>query len=150
MLNGLTYVNIHTGINPLGESRGQICDMASSSTRNAGTNPNSYTASSPVLGSTFTGTVDLTTTGHAFALLIGFDSPFLLTLGGGQTVLCLDLAGSGELLGLPLTAGPMASFSTTIPNDLSLCGIGVCTQAVHIGGVVPFRLSNAVDLILGL
>jgi hypothetical protein len=124
-------------------------EEASASSRNAGANPASYTASAPVLGAIFTGTVDLTTTGHAMALLFGFDSPFTFTFPGGQVLLCLDLGGSGELLGSSPVAGPSAVISLTLPSDPSLCGFTLSTQALHLGGIVPFALSNAQDLVVG-
>jgi hypothetical protein len=150
LLNGLHYVDIHTVSWPNSEVRGQVCPLASATTRNAGTNPASFAANPPVLGALWTASVDLTTSGHAFALVFGFDSPVSITLGGGQTLLCLDLLGNGEILGQTLVAGPVANVSVLVPDDPSLCGLSVCTQAVHIGGVVPFRLSNAQDLVLGL
>jgi hypothetical protein len=118
--------------------------------RNAGSNPASYTASAPVLGGTFTGTIDLTTTGHGFALLFGFDSPVTQTLAGGQILLCSPLLGKGELLNQSAMSGPVAAFSVAVPNDLGLCGLKLCTQALHFGGVNPFALSNAQDLVVGL
>lgn len=152
MLAGLHYVNIHSMMHAGGELRGQICDGGAVTTRNAGTNPASYAAVPPLFGGLWTATVDLTTTGHSFAALVAFDSPFTLTLGGGQTLLCLDLGGNGELFsggGLGPMAGPSAGFSLTMPNDLSFCNLSFCSQAIHFGGVVPFALSNALDLTLG-
>ena len=64
--------------------------------RNAGSNPPSYAADPLVVGSAFTATVDNNVASQATSLLFAFDSPITLTLGGGQTLLCIDL-GSGEL-----------------------------------------------------
>ena len=122
---------------------------ASATSRNAGTNPDSYVADAPVLGEPWTGTVDLSTTGHAFAAVFGFDTAFQFTLSGGQTLLVVDGFGSGELLGLPLQAGPTATFQVDVPLITTLCGMTVATQAAHVGGVTPFALSNAQDLVLG-
>ena len=54
------------------------------------------------------------------------------------------------------TAGGLLEFSDgsevrvlAIPNDSSLSGVEVYTQAAHFGGVVPFALGNALDLVLG-
>ena len=117
--------------------------------RNAG-NPASLTAiSPPIIGANFTLTVDLTTTGHSTALLFGFDSPVSITLGGGQVLLCFDLGGNGELLGASPQPGPNALFLLPVPNDTSLCGLSLTTQAIHFGGVAPFALSSAVDVVVG-
>lgn len=123
--------------------------VASAIPRNAGTNPASLTANAPVLGGMVTANVDLTTTGHTLAWLVGFDSPFTYVFTGGQTLLCLDLGGSGELLGAGAMPGPLASWSIALPIDLALCGFEVCVQALHFGGVVPFALSNALDCVIG-
>jgi hypothetical protein len=124
-------------------------DLAFATSRNAGTNPESYSATPPVLGSTFTGTVDLTTTGHAFALVVGYLSSLNLTLSGGQVVLVNVADPVGEVLGFSIDAGPTAVFQATVPNDGALCGIRVYTQAIHVGGVIPFALSNAIDATVG-
>ena len=55
----------------------------------------------------------------------------------------------GELLIQPLTAGPTAVFSILLPSDPSLHGLTFSAQAVHLGGVTPWRLSNARDFVLG-
>lgn len=118
--------------------------------RNAGSNPVSVsTAGAPETGTNLFVFVDLTTTGHSSALLFGFSSPFSLTLGGGQTLLCLDLTGSGELLAQTFQPGPTALFSLAIPNLPSLCGFEFSMQAIQFGAVVPFALSNAVDVTVG-
>ncbi|MEW6072022.1 MAG: hypothetical protein AB1726_05405 [Planctomycetota bacterium] len=119
--------------------------------RNAGGNPASHAALTlPILGTTYTATVDLGgTTGHATAWIAGFAAPLTLTLGGGQ-VLLVDIADpNGELLSLPFVPGPLATFDVPIPSDPSLAGMAVATQALHIGAVQPFALSNALDLQLG-
>ena len=43
-----------------------------------------------------------------------------------------------------------ANFELPIPNDVSLCGFALSTQAAHFGGVTPFALSNALDVTLGV
>ena len=101
-----------------------------------------------MIGRPWTGAVDLTTTGHAFALVIAFDRPIELLLAGGQWLLVAD-GGSGELFGFLPRPGPLAVFSGAIPLDLSLVGAYVGSQAIHVGGVAPFALSNAMDLTIG-
>ena len=105
-------------------------------------NPVSLTATPPTVGETFTASVDLTTTGHVFTLLIGFQVPVEIPLPQGPVLL-----GSG-VLGRLSAAGPQARFSLHLPNDLALCGRNLVLQAAHLGGP-PFRLSNAMDLTIG-
>src|SRR6185503_17750011 len=107
-----------------GEIRGQICDSGAAVFRNSGANPVSYTCDPLVFGGMLSATVDLSTTGHNFAVLFGFDTPVDVGLAAGQRLLCLDLGGSGEIFdgdGLGPIAGPTAVFSAPIPFDLSLC-----------------------------
>ena len=124
---------------------------ASAAYRDAGWNPASYFDSSrPVLGTTYGATVDLGgTTGHALAGLVGYCTSLSLNLGGGQVLLVDITDPDGELLGQPLVAGPLAAFDVPIPNDLALAGFELSTQALHIGGLQPFALSNALDLVVG-
>ena len=130
-------------------------DVAGAGFRTTANNPDSYfLGANPILGGTVTATVDLNTTGHTTAILIGFTDQFTFTLAGGQTLLCLDLSGQGELLtgaGLNPTgvAGGIASFSLAVPSSLTFNGLKICTQALHVFGVVPFDLSNAQDWVLG-
>ena len=126
--------------------------LAGAHYRNAGTNPASYTAvTPPVLGTTYTGTIDLAgATGHTFALLVGYSTPTIMTLGGGQTLLVNIADPNGELLGQAARMGPVATYDIPIPVDAGYAGFEVSTQAMHVGGVVPWALSNAQDLTLGL
>jgi plastocyanin len=123
---------------------------ASQAQRNVAPNPDSVTtAGVPKTGTSMFVFVDLTTTGHTSALLFGFDTPIAVTLAGGQTLLCLDLGGNGELLAQSIQPGPTALFGLSIPNQPSLCGFTFSMQSIHLGGVVPFALSNAVDVTVG-
>jgi hypothetical protein len=119
--------------------------------RNAGTNPVSYSHSSPpVLGTDYRCDVDLAgTTGHNLALLVGYASPLTATLGGGQVLLVDVTDPGGELLAQPPVAGPLAHYDIPVPADLHLLGLQVATQAAHVGGIRPFALSNALDLTVG-
>jgi plastocyanin len=112
-------------------------------------NPASYTATSAILGSTFTATVNLNTTGHSLAVILGYLSPLELALGGGQVILANVADPVGEVLMQGVKPGPTAVFSIPVPNDPALCGITAFTQAVHIGAVSPFALSNAQDVTVG-
>ena len=121
---------------------------ATATYRNAGTNTVSYTAVTlPVLGSTYTASVNVGTTGHTTAILAGYPAPLTFPLAGGQTGL-VDVT-KGELLGFPVAPGPLAIIDVNIPSDVSLTGLKVYTQAAHFGVVYPFELSNAQDLTLG-
>ncbi len=126
--------------------------VASATFRNAGSNPASYAAVTlPVLGTTYSSTVDLGgTTGHSFALLVGFLAPLTMPLGGGQVLLVDVFDPSGELLMQSAVAGPLAAYDVPVPADPSFAGIETFTQVLHFGGVLPFALSNALDLFLGL
>ncbi len=124
---------------------------ASATFRNVGSNPASYDAvTPPVLGTTYRGTVDLAgTTGHALAVLVGYSTPVTFPLSGGQTLLVNIGDPAGELLGqLPLS-GPVATYHIPLPPDAALVGFEAFTQALHLGGIQPFALSNAQDLFLG-
>ena len=124
--------------------------LASATSRNAGTNPDSYTVTQPpIVGGPFAAEVDLAgTTGHNLALIAGYFGSLTLTLGGGQTLLIDITDPAGEVMGQPPTAGPIAYFNCDLPCDPGLPGIMVYSQAVHIGGA-PFVLSNAQDLVVG-
>ena len=128
-----------------------LAPSAGSLLRNAGSNPMSYTvAADPILGANFQGSVDLGgTTGHSLALLVGFATPADSPLAGGATLLVNANDPSGELLTQAPQVGPVASFTIAVPNDLTLAGLQLATQAIHFGAVSPFALSNAQDLQLG-
>jgi len=130
-------------------ARYEVCTVASVTTRNAGTNPASLSTSTlPLLGTTFIAEVDLTTSGHDLAVLYAFDGAVDVTWRNGQRILIGDLYGHGMLFrGIQL--GPLASFSLALPVDPLLCGFSCSLQAVHTGTIVPFVLSNALDLVLG-
>ena len=100
----------------------------------------------PVLGSTIELAVDLSTTGYAFAQVFAFMDPVMISLGGGQVLLV-----GGQPFGQsPVIEGtPVARFNLDIPSDPMMAGLTFYTQAVHVGGVQPYALSNAVDLTIG-
>lgn len=127
---------------------------ASVGTRNGGTNPSSYAGSTAVLGGTYTATVNNALAGELLSLLIALDSAFgPFPLGSGQTLLCLDLGGSGELWsgsgigGIPVGGG-LDGYAISIPNNVDLCGFFLCSFALQFG-TPPFTLSNSQDLVVG-
>ncbi len=129
----------------LGRTNSCASTRAAASPFNVAPNPFSYTAGPPVVGEPWLGVVDVGSTGHSFAQIFAFASPATLPLAGGQVV----LGGGAILFRLPITAGPLALFQSTIPNDCSLVGRIAYTQAVHFLGTTPFALSNAQDLRVG-
>ncbi len=141
---GTHGVTINWGVAP-------CVPAASASFRNAGTNPASHVAKTlPELGEVYTAEIDLAgTTGHSLALLMGFFTPLTFPLSGGQTVLVNFADGYGELLGLQAMSGPVARYDLPVPVELMLLGLPAYTQAIHVGGVRPFALSNAQDLVCG-
>ena len=122
---------------------------ATSTVRDAGSNPSSLRSGPPVLGTTLDLTVDLSTSGHALAGVVGFLSPLTLQLAGGQTLLVNVADPAGELFGLALAVGPQAQLAIPLPLDASLLGLSPSAQAVHVGAVTPFALSNALDFVVG-
>ena len=155
--SGATGVNGDQGDNSVQASGAayvfEICAAPAVAFRNGGTNPASYEADPIAIGGTFTATVDNGLAGQLTSLLIAFDSPFTFTLGGGQTLLCLDLGGSGErftVAGLApsSSAGGVDSFSLPFADDPATCGVVYYSQAIQFGNP-PFVLSNAQDLTIG-
>ena len=118
---------------------------AALATRNVGTNVNSYSTTRPVLGTTLIATVDLRTTGHASALLYGRQDQAQIAVGDGQYVLIQG----GLVSELPMKSGSVVTWRIPIPNDASILGFELSTQALHVDPVKPYALSNAVDLTLG-
>ncbi|MEO0478209.1 MAG: hypothetical protein AAF196_01885 [Planctomycetota bacterium] len=120
---------------------------ASVTTRTWPTNPNSYTVSAPpVLGTTITFSVDLTTTGHTTAGVILYDASSLAVLPNGFAL----LVGGTSITSLGPLPGPVGSINLTIPNVVGLAGFELFTQAVHFGGLPDFALANAIDLVVGI
>ena len=129
------------------------CPTAAFALRNGGSNPATYFTSGAVLGGTFSAAVDNNVAGETTSVLFAFDTAVSVTLAGGQTLLCADLGGNGELFtgaGLAPTSslGGLDTYSLPVPGLPSLCGVVLRSQAIQFG-VPPFTLSNAQDLTLG-
>lgn len=123
---------------------------ASGVSRSAAGNPDSLVlVNPPQLGGVFQATQDLSLTGHALAAIVGYAGPLTFPLAGGQVLLVNVTDPGGELLGQPAVPGPVVLWNLSVPNDAALCGFELSVQGVHIGGVTPFALSNALDLVVG-
>ncbi len=118
------------------------------STRNAGHNPMTYTATRPVLGTALAMTVNVGSTGHTTGLVVAFSAAARQSFLGYALLVDVN-APPGELLNLAVQPGPLAQFSYPIPNTPSLSGARLYTQGVHFGGNPGLVLSNAQDLTLG-
>ncbi len=118
---------------------------ASVANRTAGPNPASYTAGNAILGEMWTGTVDLSGTGHSMAIVVGYKSPGNMALPQGDVL----LVSGQKFFATGMVAGPIANFSAMVPNEACLNGVTVYTQAAHVGGVTPYRATNAQDLTMG-
>jgi len=140
-----TLVIAGTGTN-VRALRSSCQQPALSVARNAGSNPASLDSNLPILGSTWTATVDLTLSGHTSAFLFGASQPTDVPLGMGRHLLCNSTNGFTYQAVQP---GPLAEFSIAIPLDAALCGRTFCMQAAHFGGLPGYVLSNALDLTLG-
>lgn len=126
-----------------------IVPTASVTVRNVPGNPQSYSAAPPIMGQAWDSTVDLTTTGHAMATIVGFLNPTNHTFSFGPTLLAGPAFPMGEIFASASAYGPLASFSFMIPNDPILVGLELSTQVFHHGGIRPFALSNALDIVIG-
>ena len=71
----------------------------------------------------------------------------LRVLGGGYNLL-VDLS-TPPTFAIAATGSPSATVQFTIPNDATLCGALLYTQAAHAGTLPSFALANAQDLTLG-
>lgn len=126
---------------------GNLGPAAGSLPRTAGTNVDSHAGAIGALGATTELTLDLTTTGHTFGWVVAYAGSAALPF--GTDVVLVDLSGP-ELLALPVQAGGLLTWSLPLPSDSSLCGAVVSTQGVHIDLALELRLSNALDVYLGL
>jgi predicted outer membrane repeat protein len=114
-----------------------------------GVNPVSYrSVLRPVIGSTWTASVDVTAHGFAVASVVLLASTRAATVPRPGGELLLDLGAPTFLLGARVPAGGVAVFSLALPQDHALGGLTLATQALLVGPGIDF--SNALDLTLGL
>ncbi|NOT29311.1 MAG: hypothetical protein HOP15_02550 [Planctomycetes bacterium] len=129
----------------LGPPLANACPRATAQARHAPANYACFTATPPVLGTTLHARVDLTSSGDVVAILIASLVPTSVLLPSGQTLL-LELDGATFL---PPRSGPLATWELGVPNDPSLVGIQLTTQAFLLGGRPGINLTNAMDLTFG-
>jgi len=117
---------------------------ASVATRTAGSNVNGYAVTSPVLGASFTMSVDAP--GWTQAIVFSHAAPASQTYANGS-VLLVDVLSTRyfqrTLSPLPGTA------QQSLPANLALCGARAYTQALLLRSTPGFTFTNAVDLTLG-
>jgi len=124
--------------------------MAESSRRSAEGNPPSLLTGLPILGGTIGLQVDLSTSGHSTAVAFAYDAPVSTALPGGQVLMTRDTIGAGEFLGAPILTSATPGTLLPVAPLPSLMGFRMTVQAVHIGTVFPYALSNACDLVMGV
>jgi hypothetical protein len=136
-------------------SKANLATAARAVVRNPRTNQTSYTLSgSPgrLGGSAGIGIANVS--GHRTNYLIVGIGPVSSPLGRCTWPAGRSLQGRFLYCGTILDViflGPNPTLLPALPNpkDVSLCGLTVCTQAVHLGGVRPYCLSNAIDVTFG-
>ncbi len=129
----------------LGPPLADACPRASAVARHAPANFPSYSATPPVLGRTFRARVDLTLSGDDLCSVVASLQPTSIVLPSGQTL----LSSPSQATFLPARPGPIATWEVRIPNDPSLAGLALTTQAFLFGGAPGINLSNAMDLTFG-
>ena len=124
----------------------QMCAPASVATRNAGANPNVYTATAAVIGQPTTFTVATGT--WSLATIFGSLNPDNRTADFGVVLINID---SNLFFTIGPIAGPNAQVQQIVTSDPSLCGTTIYSQAkLHNAAVRPFVITNAVDLTIGI
>ncbi len=110
-----------------------------------------YTATAPIMGSTWTATVDNRSTGHFLAGVRGYANPLELYLPRTGGYLLIDpLSPGGELTQLPPKFGyGIVAWTPSIPIDPLLAGFTLSTQGAGIGSATGTTMYNAYDLVVG-
>lgn len=121
------------------------CGPARVLSRNLGINPNTYTATNPVIGQPVNFTVG--TQGFQFATILGYAQPDFRTLGTGVGVLVN--INSPALFSIGPLAGPTAVSSMVVATSPAMCGQVIYTQAKLHNTSGPFSATNAQDLVIG-
>ena len=119
-------------------------NFAAVTTRTGGHNQNVFSATPPVLGSSFT--LDIVAPGRTSAVVFGFARAGSKLLPNGMLQLVDELSPRYFLLTMAL---PVGSAVLHMPSVPALCGVTAFTQAAVLGGG-PWALTNSVDLTPGL
>jgi len=128
----------------LGPPPSADCSPASALTRTGSGDVDSYSATAPVLGRRFEASVDLRITGHRSAYVVFSLSPSSIPLPAETSLFSDPSAG----VFLELQSGSVPHWSLPVPNDLSLAGLEIATQAVQVGRRTT-AFSNIIDLHFG-
>ncbi len=134
------YALVVSGLDNVGAS----CAAARVIHRTAGSNPDVFTATAPVIGQNVDFTVD--TQGRGFATIIGTLLPARRPTDGGFALVSPEtfLFTTGRV------AGPIAQASMVVGADASMCGMTVFCQArLDDGQGTQFQMTNAQDLVVG-
>jgi len=94
----------------------------SSSFRNAGTNPASFTASGPWMGKDLSFRVDVSTTGHTHAAVIGFDTPEEASTGVAYVFDTTSGAKTHKLTATDGVSGDDFGISVAMDGNLAIVG----------------------------
>ncbi len=121
------------------------CGPARVLSRNLGPNPNTYTATNPVIGQPVTFTVG--TQGFQFATIFAYAQPEYRTLASGFGLLVN--INSAQRFSIGPLAGPTAVGSMVVATTPAMCGQVIYTQAKLDNGPGPFAVTNAQDLVIG-
>jgi len=125
----------------------EVCPAAASAVRNgSNANPLCLAGGPPVLGSTWTPTVDASGHPGAMVTFIAFQAAPI----AGQSIpygeLLLDLASPRYFTSRAFGSG-LVPHALPIPDDATLAGVPVYAQGLILGGGA--QLCNALDLVLG-
>jgi hypothetical protein len=125
----------------------EACPAASATVRNgSGANAPCFSADPPVLGTTWTGTVDATAHAGASSTRIYFHAlPSAGTFVPAGEIL-VDLASPRYALST-VAGGGVVVHSSPVPNDMALVGLPAALQALILGG--GLELCNAMDVVVG-
>ncbi|MAB79302.1 MAG: hypothetical protein CMJ89_08105 [Planctomycetes bacterium] len=122
--------------------------LAVSGARNgSGVNRNCYSATAPVLGATWNGTITAAGPTANIVAILGYETASSgLVLAGGELLVSVGSPQIFLLIAFSNTTSDV--LSQTVPNDTALLEFSLSTQAVILGGGA-LEFCNAVDLILG-
>jgi hypothetical protein len=129
----------------LGPPLAPTCPEAQAIVHTAGANVASHSIPPAVLGRELPVTVDLQTTGHASAFVLASSVLAQIPVSNGQFLFVRP--NSATLL--PTRSGPIASWTVDVPNNLTLVGLSLFTQAIHFGGRRDIAYSNAIVIVYG-